>query len=164
MTVIFAKTRKGQAEIETRSAGLGVRARRVLILLDGRRSLDEVREMVADPRLDETLAMLQMEGYIESVEAATSSPAAARNDQPAAAGSAAPSDPAQVDKARNFMLNAMRTFNGPYHNIDLMTRIQGARGADELRGLVDAWLTSIELTKMGRLRAEELRLRVLEVL
>lgn len=163
MTVIFAKTRKGQAEIETRSAGLGVRARRLLILLDGRRSIDEVRAMVADPRLDETLAMLQAEGYIDSVWSARSSPAAAE-EQPPAAGSAAPSDPARLDKARNFMLNAMRTFNGPYHNIDLMTRIQGARGADELRGLVDAWLTSIELTKMGRLRAEELRLRVLEVL
>lgn len=162
MTVIFAKSRKGQAEIETRSAGLGVRARRLLILLDGRRPIDEVRALVADPRLEETLAMLQADGYIESVEAVRSSAAAAQ--QPPAAGSAAPSDPVHLDKARNFMLNAMRTFNGPYHNIDLMTRIQGARGADELRGLVDAWLTSIQLTKMGRLRAEELRLRVLEVL
>lgn len=164
MTVIFAKTRKGQQEIEHRSTGLGVRARRLLILLDGRRALDDVRAMVPDPHLDETLAMLQAEGYVERIDGGHSGPAAGGGERERAAGSDAPADPARLDKARNFMLNAMRTFNGPYHNIDLMTRIQSARGTDELRALVDAWLTSIQLTKMGRLRAEELRLRVLEVL
>lgn len=112
--------------------------------------------------MDETLAMLQADGYIERIEPGGCAPA--RGEQAPAGGIDAPPDPARLDKARNFMLNAMRTFNGPYHNIDLMTRIQGARGANELRALVDAWLTSVKLTRMGRLRAEELRLRVLEVL
>ena len=39
MGVIFAKTRKGHEEIETRSGGLSPRVRRVLIFVDGKRSV-----------------------------------------------------------------------------------------------------------------------------
>lgn len=166
MTMIFAKTRKGQDEIETRSAGLGVRARRLLIMLDGQRPIDEVRAMLPDPRLDETLDMLQADGFIELAGGAPAAvePVPAAAPVAAAGGGGGPVDPVRLDQARNFMLNAMRTFNGPYHNIDLMTRIQEARGADELRALVDTWLTSIEHSKMGRKRSDELRTRLLEVL
>lgn len=58
----------------------------------------------------------------------------------------------------------MRTFNGPYGNIALMTRINDSRSASELRALLGEWLESINLTKMGKLRAEELKVKLLEVL
>ena len=45
MGAIFAKTRKGQQEIETRSGGLHPRVRRTLIVVDGKRSVDELREI-----------------------------------------------------------------------------------------------------------------------
>ena len=77
MTAIFAKTRKGQEEIEQRSGGLGPRPRRVLILIDGKRPLDEVRAMMPDPRLDEALAQLQEEGYIERIGGGDPPPPAA---------------------------------------------------------------------------------------
>ena len=46
MGVVFAKTRKGQDEIATKAGGLTPRVRRVLIFVDGKRSVDEVRGML----------------------------------------------------------------------------------------------------------------------
>lgn len=165
MTAIFAKTRKGQEEIEQRSGSLGPRARRLLILFDGKRPLDEVRALMPDPRLDETLEALLHDGYVEPLggtEAAASEPTVEAGVQ--AEPSAAPVDPKQLEMARNFMLNSLRTFNGPYGSIDLMTRINDSRSASELHALVDDWFESISLTKMGKLRAVELKGRLLAVL
>jgi hypothetical protein len=167
MTAIFAKTRKGQEEIEHRTDGLGPRARRLLILFDGKRPLDEVRALMPDPRLDETLDLLLQDGYVEQVGGTAEAPPAAEPQAAPAEEStstAAATDPKQLEMARNFMLNSLRTFNGPYGNIDLMTRINDSRTAGELQALVDDWFESISLTKMGKLRAVELKGRLLAVL
>lgn len=164
MTAIFAKTRKGQEEIEQRSGGLGPRARRLLILFDGKRPLDEVRALMPDPRLDETLDLLLQDGYVEQVGGAAPAPEPSAEASAEAEAPAAPADPKQLEMARNFMLNSLRTFNGPYGNIDLMTRINDSRSASELQALVDDWFESISLTKMGKLRAVELKGRLLAVL
>lgn len=186
MSAIFAKTRKGQDEIEQRSAGLGPRARRLLILLDGKRALDDVRALMPDPKLDETLAVLVDGAFIEvsggapaaaSVATPVATPVAtwvATSVAPAAAASAPaaapaladerPHDPARLEQARNFMINSMRTFNGPYGNIALMTRVKDSANAADLRALVGEWSDSINLTKAGRQRAEELKSKLLEVL
>ncbi len=169
MTAIFAKTRKGQEEIEQRSGGLGPRARRLLILFDGKRPLDEVRALMPDPKLDETLELLLQDAYVEQLGASSAPAEPEPKAAPASAsaeseGAKAPVDPKQLEMARNFMLNSLRTFNGPYGNIDLMTRINDSRSAADLHALVDDWFDSISLTKMGKLRAIELKGRLLAVL
>ena len=65
MAVIFAKTRKGHAEIETRAGGLNPRVRRVLIFVDGKRPVEELRGMLQSDDLQHTLGMLEEEGFIE---------------------------------------------------------------------------------------------------
>ena len=40
MGIVFAKTRKGQDEIATKAGGLSPRVRRVLIFVDGKRTVD----------------------------------------------------------------------------------------------------------------------------
>lgn len=164
MSVVFTKTRKGQEEIEHRSAGLGPRARRLLILLDGKRPLDEVRTLMPDPKLDETLLVLQDGAFIEEHGGLSEVSATVSADVARTVTDDGPIDPVRLEKARNFMLNSMRTFNGPYGNVDLMTRINECRSGGALHGLVGDWLDAIKLTKMGRLRAEELKIKLLEVL
>ncbi|THF63475.1 hypothetical protein [Pseudothauera rhizosphaerae] len=156
MNAILAKTRKGQEEIEQRGGGLGPRERRLLILIDGKRPLDEVRALMPDPRLDETLELLQRDGYVEQT-----APAPAARPAPADGDAG---DPKQLEKARNFMMNSLRTFNGPYGALDLMTRINDSRSAADLQALVEDWFHAISLTKMGKLRAIELKGQLLGVL
>ena len=46
MAVIFTKTERGHAEITSRAGGLSPRVRRVLIFVDGKRTVAELRERI----------------------------------------------------------------------------------------------------------------------
>ena len=48
MAVIFTKTERGHAEITSRAGGLSPRVRRVLIFVDGKRTVAELRDMLLD--------------------------------------------------------------------------------------------------------------------
>jgi hypothetical protein len=64
MSTVYRKTAKGVTEIETRAHRLVPRLRSALILVDGRKSDDELHQMIlADPA--GTLASLLADGFIE---------------------------------------------------------------------------------------------------
>lgn len=67
---IYTKTPKGQDEIAHRSGDVGQRARRLLILIDGRRGTDELAALSADDAIATTLSQLEEAGLIEAVAAA----------------------------------------------------------------------------------------------
>ncbi|WP_438437976.1 hypothetical protein [Hydrogenophilus thermoluteolus] len=64
---IFRKTEKGQEEIKTRSAGLNPRQRRILILIDGQKSVSQLRELAATDDLTHVLSTMEELGLIELV-------------------------------------------------------------------------------------------------
>ena len=61
----FIKTTKGQLEIETRSNGLSVQHRRVLILVNGSNSLTELEQLSLCDNTIEILESLIAEGFIK---------------------------------------------------------------------------------------------------
>ena len=63
--LIYAKTAKGVEEVRARSESISTLARRVLIMIDGRRSENELRWAVRDGQLDSVLAELRSQGLIE---------------------------------------------------------------------------------------------------
>lgn len=73
MSTIYRKTPSGQDEIETRARRLPPRLRTALILVDGKRTEDELRQMIAQ-QADETLAALIEQGLIEAAEAPPARP------------------------------------------------------------------------------------------
>ena len=75
--VVFAKTAKGVAEIDSRAAGLSARVRRVLIFVDGKRSVAALRELVQADDLTHTLGALEELGLIE-VASVVEAPAVSR--------------------------------------------------------------------------------------
>jgi hypothetical protein len=66
MAPVYRKTEKGHAEIETRANRLVPRLRSALIVIDGRRSGDELHKLILS-QPDETLAVLLDQGYIELI-------------------------------------------------------------------------------------------------
>lgn len=62
--IVFAKTDAGQREMGERRAGLDPRQRRLLILVDGRRSVAELRALSGLGDLPAVLAELQSRGLI----------------------------------------------------------------------------------------------------
>lgn len=163
MGAIFAKTRKGQQEIETRSGGLHPRVRRTLIVVDGKRSVAELREVLRTDDLQHTLGLLEEEGYIELVSGAGSadvvpvSVTAFRLHPPG-------DDPVRLQQCRNFMLNTVRTFVGAVGTSSLQDRLEAARSHADLRALFDEWYHALVTSRDGRREAEHLRSKLLEIL
>lgn len=166
MTVIFAKTPKGVAEIETRSGGLSPRVRRVLILVDGKRTVDDVRALALADDLTHTLGALEEEGYIEVLKAV---------GVPADASGALPSitafrelpatvDAESLDKARNFIINTLKTFCGQMTHLAIVEAAFNAESHAELREQFAPWFQAIVASREGRRRAEELREQLLKVI
>ncbi|MBS1140517.1 MAG: hypothetical protein H6R13_1970 [Proteobacteria bacterium] len=168
MGVVFAKTPKGHDEIATKAGGLSPRVRRLLIFVDGKRSVEELRGMLPADDLQHTLGMLEEEGYIEFHDIAGLPPGAA---SPAAlpavtAFSELPStpDPVRLQQARNFMINTLNAFVGALGTSSLLDRLENAAGHLELRALYDEWYHSIVMSRDGKREAESLRGKLLNVI
>lgn len=140
MATIYRKTAKGHSEIETRAHRLSLRLRSALIMVDGRRSDDEVHKLMPQ-HAEDTLQQLVEQGFIEIIgitqdalparAPAPMQPAAA-TPAPAAALAVPPSMP-----PRDFAttrLQAVRLFTemvGPMAEA-LAMKMERARSPDEL--------------------------------
>lgn len=169
MGVVFAKTPKGQDEIATKAGGLTPRVRRVLIFIDGKRTVDDLRGMLQSDDLQHTLGLLEEAGYIElrslngpggqsvALQAPLPSITAFR-DLPAV------TDPVDLQRARNFMTNTLNAFNGALGTSSLLDRIEAARDHAGLRLLYDEWYHTIVMSRDGKREAEALRSKLLQVI
>ena len=169
MGVVFAKTPKGQAEIATKAGGLTPRQRRVLIMVDGKRSVDELREMLLTDDLQHTLGLLEETGLIEvgsvTDAAGTASEPQAQMPPITAFGELPGSpDPLRLQQARNFMTNTLNAFVGALGHSSLLDRIEKAAGHSELRAHYDEWYHAIVMSREGKRQAESLRAKLLLVI
>lgn len=170
MSELFAKTPQGVAEVEKRAAGLTPRQRRVLIMIDGKRTVDELAAMALIEDLPGTLALLTEGGLIERVAtvAAVAAPAAAVADPltEAPAFREVPATPSarDLDMARNFITNTLRTFCGPATHLSIVEAVHAAKTHEEMRAQFMPWLEAIMETRSGRGRAAELRAELLKVI
>lgn len=78
MSTVYAKTPKGQSELESRAGGLKPKVRRILIMIDGQRDLDEVTRLSAsdEASVTEGIRQLLLEGYIDVAGQANRPPGA----------------------------------------------------------------------------------------
>ena len=143
---VFQKTDRGIDELRTRSHNLGPRLRQLLILVDGRRDVDELARMLPGPGFAEHLEQLESGGFVErlarppdvatapaGVAAATSGAAGAPHGAPAAAPDvgAVPPGAGPVAAPRPTAQPA-RPAGGPAHDPDL-----AALRARVIRALLD---------------------------
>lgn len=164
MPIVYRKTAKGVAEIETRAHRLSPRVRQMLILVDGRRSDADLRQLIS-PGADEALHALAADGFVELV-GATAAPAAAVRTAPPAGPAAAPSaataappasapvpvaEPAPAAPGlgaqdRRDAVRMLTDLVGPVGE-PLALKIEQARSDDELRKLLDMAYQSIRNTR-----------------
>ncbi|MCU0813859.1 MAG: hypothetical protein MUC32_05880 [Burkholderiaceae bacterium] len=166
MPIVYRKTAQGVAEIETRAHRLAPRVRQMLILVDGRRSDADLRQLIA-PGADEALHALAAGGFVELV-GATAAPAGAtpvRAAPPAGPTAATPAAPASVPATvaspaaepasaasgfsaqdRRDAVRMLTDLVGPVGE-PLALKIEQARGDDELRKLFDLAYQSIRNTR-----------------
>ena len=161
MGVVFAKSPKGQAEITTKAGGLTPRVRRVLIFVDGKRTVEEMRGLLQADDLQHTLGLLEEEGYIVVASPPVTQPLpsiTAFGELPATP------DPVRLQQARNFMMNTLNAFVGALGASSLLDRIENAGGHQGLRDLYGEWYHAIVMSREGKREAESLRSKLLAVI
>jgi hypothetical protein len=64
-SLVYSKTPKGVAEVAARSAQLSMTTRRVLIMIDGKRSIDELAVLLRPGEIDAVITQLEAVGLIQ---------------------------------------------------------------------------------------------------
>lgn len=167
--VVFHKTAKGTEEMEKRNHGLTPKVRRLLIMVDGKRTVDALREMALADDLSHTLGELEEAGFIEvaSIFTAAGSVAAPAGPMPSITAfldTPPPNDPMRLQMSRNFMTNTINAFAGALGNSSLLEHLETAQDLESLRGHFDDWYQSIVSSRDGRRQAEALRAKLLETI
>ena len=169
MGKIFVKTQKGVEEIGKRTSDMSLRVRRILILVDGKRTAEDIRELAPADDLNQTLGLLEESGYIEPIR----QPEAAAPASEVDGGTPkefifrkipdAP-DPKEIEMARHFILNTLYTFCGQWAHLSIVKAASAANTHEELRKCFIPWYNAIIETGEGRRRAEELSSSLLKVI
>jgi len=169
---ICQKTAAGQQEMAARSAGLTPRQRQMLVLCDGRRRIGDLEAMFGADDTGQALARLldlQLvavnDRTASGFEATVSDPAGDLAEPEAPQAPPEPArTPAQVEMARNFMINTLMSFCGRYEKLSLIEKINAAQGSAELRTHYDDWQRAILGTMVGKRRWKEIEPQLLAVL
>ena len=155
MPLIYRKTAKGLNEIETRAHRLPPRLRSALIVVDGRRALDDLRPLILQ-QPDETLASLAEQGFIEATGEAPAAPpppvAAPAAPQPAPAASQAAPGGNDFDSTRRAAVRALNDLIGPAAET-MAIKMEKARNLGELLPLLTQAAQTVAAMR-GRSAAE----------
>lgn len=181
---VYAKTDAGRAEINTRSLGLTPLQRRLLILVDGQRTLAELTLFITGQDVPALMAQIEAAGCVAPVasgaHASASRPAAAPSDGVAAATTdllQAEHDlflsrlppPEQrsakeVDMAKNYMTNTVNTIYQPYTRLTLLEAIAACRSAQDTRQVYLQWADTLRQSAIGAKRLPEFQTKLAQVL
>lgn len=184
-SAVFAKTPLGQQEIQSRSLGLLPLVRRILVLIDGKRSYAELAALVPEgsdvgPMIETLLERGCVQVQAPSKEALASvvsvAPAGAQAEESAPEVASAQAKitsglpPASArtakenDMARHFMINSVNSIIGQGMRISLIHDIFHSDTTDKLREIYFAWEASMSNHGMGARRLPELREKLFKVL
>ncbi|MEW6707268.1 MAG: hypothetical protein AB1430_20665 [Pseudomonadota bacterium] len=164
MAHIYRKTDKGHAEIETRAHRLAPRLRSALILVDGKRSDEDLRKLIPQEP-DETLRQLLEQGFIELI-ATTAAPKAAAHAPAAAPAPERETEkvmsvsPSQLEQIKRESVRSLNNHLGPMAET-LAMKIERARNMAELRPLLET-ASQIILNASGTGAAADFTSRFLE--
>lgn len=166
----FFKTAVGLQEIQNRALGLPALIRRILVLVDGKRSGKELAVFAGgEANISEVLGQLVAHGCIDAQEVAKPASAApsAQSDEAAQLASLphpALRSPKEIDMARNFMINTTNTICGQNQRLSLLKSLLACQSAGELRQVYPVWLSTINTMPAGAKRLPELLERLFVVL
>jgi hypothetical protein len=174
LSEIFVKTKKGIAEIERLSNDLSLRVRRVLIQIDGKRSVDEIMEMGLADDLRQVITKLERDGFISFLEETNVQPIISKVEDAnieirqhkefTFRKIPVPINLKDIEMSKNFMLNTIQNFCGPWAHLSIVKAISASRTHEELRSYFNPWREAIIATREGRRQEEELTASLLKVI
>lgn len=174
---IFTKTAKGHDEIVQRRFGLTARQRRALIVMDGKKTVSSIAEMMPEDELEEIVSFLAGQGFIVPASVSPRKTSAGsfgqkithestRSDRSVAAKPSQPTqvpkriesgesdkaallqDPEKIRQVKDFMTTTATTYLGLL-SADVIHRIERAKGAEQLMMVIGHWHMALRESKQG---------------
>jgi predicted dinucleotide-utilizing enzyme len=137
-TLIYAKTPKGVAEVAARTAQLPMTSRRVLIMMDGKRTLDELAVLVKPGEIDAIVTQLESAGLAQKANEAAA-PADGRGVEPEPPATVATTviderelSPITLEEAKRRAVRELNERLGPEAEV-IALRIEACRTIEEFR-------------------------------
>jgi len=176
---VFSKTPLGQQEIQSRSLGLLPLIRRILVLVDGKRSYSDLAALVPEGNdVGQMIRALLAQGCVQvhSLAKTASAPSALGTQEGLSTDTAAPADSKAIlglprartvkenEMARHFMINSVNAIIGQGMRISLIHDIFHSDTTEKLREVYFAWEASMSNHGMGAKRLPELRGKLFKVL
>lgn len=145
-TIVYAKTPKGTAEVATRGTQLSMTARRILIMIDGKRAIDDLLALVRPGELEGIISQLESSGLIQraSISGALDVPTINGRDGELSFTPAGPNtggideregNPITLEEAKRRAVRELTDRLGPDAET-LAIRIEQCRTIEEFRGRV----------------------------
>lgn len=138
---VYSKTPKGVAEIAARSAQIAMNARRVLIMIDGKRTIDEVSVLVRPGEINSIIAQLESGGFIQRASGSLDVPTVNGRDTEFGVvsgpntGGLDERDGMTLDEAKRRAVRELTDRLGPDAET-IALRIEGCRTIEEFRSRV----------------------------
>lgn len=162
-TIIFDKTDKGREEIATRKFQLAPKMRTLLVMIDGKQSVDELLQKIGGLGFTpESLTDLMANGFIHQVAVIESAAAPAPIPEPIPAPPPVASNANQFQALYHFYTETIKSTIG-LRGYGLQLKVEKASSVDELRELRDPYLEAV-LKAKGKEMAQSLRGRLDELL
>jgi hypothetical protein len=153
---IYEKSLIGQREIQGSQRLLNLRQRQVLILVDGKRNVEELQEALNNPQVIAILDELEQSGFIVRIDG---SPAVIRT-LPALAPAAdeGPSEPPleedQIQAIKAILLDSTEEYLGIMGKA-LRQQIESSQDGNSLRACISEWHMALRESKAGRNHAHQ---------
>jgi len=160
---VYAKTTKGRLEIDGRTNGLSAKERRVLILVDARRSPAEIGVTTGlRQAVESVLSRLREGGFIESINGVSASirtntraiSAPLSSTEQRKTGPERPVDVEALNQAKQIMTTASRQHLGLF-GMDLERRIDAAKSPESLASCIAKWNMAMRESLSGRRCVDE---------
>jgi len=137
--IVYSKTPKGDAEVAARSAQLSMTTRRVLIMVDGKRTVDELAVLLRPGEIDAVITQLESAGLIQrnsathAIDVPTVAGRVLESVAPTTQGGAPDEqNPMTLDEAKRRAVRELTDRLGPGAE-SLAIRIEGCKTIEDFR-------------------------------
>lgn len=147
--MIYQKSALGMHEIFSSDRSLTTRERQILVLIDGKRSSDELEGFFEKRQVREVLAKLEQLGFIEPLDGrapVTQAPAHATHY---IAESAIELRPEQMNAIKQILMNGADDYLGIMGR-SLKEKVQTTTEFKKLRNFISLWHMAMRESKLGR--------------
>jgi hypothetical protein len=148
--MIYQKSALGMQEIFSSSRSLNTRQRQVLVLVDGKRSIEELESFFEKRQLKEILSSLEQLGFTEQLDASAPVMHPAGNHATHALSETRITlSPEQVNAIKQILLNGADDYLGIMGR-GLKEKIQVTTEFKKLRNFISLWHMALRESKLGR--------------